>query len=250
MIEAAADIAGDDPTYTALVERLSSFVAERTSEAEGALVLLRRAQKLSFDEHFEMIRLLGRAAMGLTKKEHTEKLIEAVLSLAHAYRSAGLLWAARSACFFGVASVLIQAEEDGDVPITIIPALKLLAGITLELRHIPDFLAAIQLFNGAARSLPLTDESKELVSEDRGDHRWLGRGCLRDRAGAEGCAAYRACDDRDRHRQLHLGTRFLNVRTGHEGRGTLASGLEAERVRTSGRYSEIPVRGCRRDTRL
>lgn len=166
MIEAMADVAGDDAGYTALVEKLSSFIADRTSEAEGALVLLRRAQKLSFDEHFEMIRLLGRAVMGLTKKEHTEELIDAVLALSLAYRSAGLLWAARSACVFGIASVIILGEEEGELPVTIIPALKMLAWITLELRHIPDFLAAIQLLNGAAQSLPLADESKELVSKD------------------------------------------------------------------------------------
>ncbi len=55
------------------------------------LVLLKRAQKLDFNNHFEMIRLLGKAARRLTKKEYAEKLIEALQLLSLAYRSAGLL---------------------------------------------------------------------------------------------------------------------------------------------------------------
>lgn len=166
MIEVAANVAGNDPAYTALVEKLAAFVAARTSEAEGALILYRRARKLNFEEHFEMIRLLGRAVMGLTKKEHTEDLIDAVLLLSLAYRSAGLLWAARSTCVFGIASVLLLGDEESEIPVTIIPALKLLAWMTLELRHLPDFMASIQLLNGAAQSLPLADESKEQLSKD------------------------------------------------------------------------------------
>ncbi len=54
-------------------------------------MLLKRAQKLDFNNHFEMIRLLGKAARRLTKKEYAEKLIEALQLLSLAYRSAGLL---------------------------------------------------------------------------------------------------------------------------------------------------------------
>ena len=93
LIEAVGNAAGNDPAYNALIEEVADFVSERTGEAEGALVLLKRAQKLDFDNHFEMIRLLGKAARKLTKKEYAEKLIEALQLLCLAYRSAGLLWA-------------------------------------------------------------------------------------------------------------------------------------------------------------
>ncbi|MBA8903186.1 tetratricopeptide repeat protein [Phyllobacterium sp. P30BS-XVII] len=166
IIEAASTIAGSDPEYTTLSERLSAFVAARTSEAEGALVLFRRAQKLDFEHSFDMIRLLGRAALGLTKKEHSAELADAVLLLALAYRSAGLLWAARSSCIFAVATITIIGEQESDIPITIIPALKLLAWIELELNHVPDFLAAIQFLNGVVRKLPLTEDSKKHLVDD------------------------------------------------------------------------------------
>jgi hypothetical protein len=75
MIELAGQVAGNDPAYNDLIERLAEFVANRTSEAEGALILLKRAQKLDFSDRFDMIRLLGKAAVGLTKKEYTDHLI-------------------------------------------------------------------------------------------------------------------------------------------------------------------------------
>src|SRR5258705_10884130 len=59
MIELAGNIAGNEPSYDALIERLAEFVGDRKSEGEGAIVLLKRAQKLEFSEHITMIRILG-----------------------------------------------------------------------------------------------------------------------------------------------------------------------------------------------
>ncbi len=166
MVEIAGNIAGNDPDYNALVEKTAEFVSNRKSEAEGALILLKRAQKLDFDNNFEMIRLLGKAAIGLTKKEYVDHLIEALQLLMLSYRSAGLLWAARSSCAFLAASIVIEGEEDSELPVSFVPTMKIWAWIALELRHIPDFIFAIQLLNGALATLPLTDDSKENVSED------------------------------------------------------------------------------------
>lgn len=166
MIEIAGNIAGNDPSYNDLVEKTAEFVSNRKSEAEGALILLKRAQKLDFDNNFEMIRLLGKAAIGLTKKEYTDPLIEALQLLMLAYRSAGLLWAAGASCIFLAASLVMEGEEDSELPARFVPTMKIWAWIALELRHIPDALFAIQLLNGALATLPLTDDSKEKVAED------------------------------------------------------------------------------------
>jgi len=40
------EVIGNDPAHNKLVEKLADFVATRKSEAEGALVLLKRGQKL------------------------------------------------------------------------------------------------------------------------------------------------------------------------------------------------------------
>jgi len=165
MIEVFGNIAANDPHYADLVDQLSAFVSERTGEAQGALILLRRAQQLEFEDRFEMIRLLGRAGHQLTKKEYTGSLIEAMQLLSLAYRSAGLLWAARASCIFAIASIFIEAEEDSNLPASVVPTLMVLAWITVELRHLPDAFKAIQLVNGCVAGLSLSDSSKELMEK-------------------------------------------------------------------------------------
>jgi hypothetical protein len=166
MIEVLGGVARDDPQYTALAEQMAAFVGKRTGEAAGAMVLLRRAKQLDFDRHFDMIRLLGRAARQLTKKEYADELIEALQLLCHAYRSAGLLWAARAGCVFALATILIESDEESQIRIEMLPTVKVWAWIALEMRHLPDFLEAVQLFNGMSRSLPLTEETQATVKED------------------------------------------------------------------------------------
>jgi hypothetical protein len=166
MIEVAGTIAGNDPAYNELVEKLADFVAKRNSEAEGALILLKRAQQLEFSDRIDMIRLLGKAAAGLSKKEYTERQIEALHLLMLAYRSAGLLWAARATCMLAAASIVMEGEEDTYIPVSFVPTMKVWAWIALGLRHIPDFLSAVQMLSAALGTLPLADDSKELVRKD------------------------------------------------------------------------------------
>ncbi len=165
MIEVFGNVAGSDTSYARLVDEVAAFVSERTSEGQGALVLLKRAEQLDFDDRFEMIRLLGRAAHQLIKKEYAGSLIEAMRLLALAYRSAGLLWAARASCIFAIASIFIEAEEDSDLPASVVPTLMLLGWITVELRHLPDAFEAIRLVRGCVFRLPLDDTSKERAAK-------------------------------------------------------------------------------------
>ncbi|WP_207791104.1 hypothetical protein [Allosphingosinicella flava] len=166
LVEIAGGIAGNDPDYNNLIEKLADFVATRTSEAQAALILLKRAQQLGFADKFDMIRWLGKAAAKLTKREHNEQLIEAQQLLTLAYRSAGLLWAARATCLFVAASIIIEGEEKSELPVSFVPTMKLLAWLSLELGILPDFLLAIQLLNGALATLPLDEESQEKVKKD------------------------------------------------------------------------------------
>jgi hypothetical protein len=165
-IEVAGEVAGNDPAYNTLVEKLADFVGNRKSEAEGALVLLKRARKLDFPDKFDMIRWLGKAAVGLSKREYAEHLIEAVQLLMLAYRSAGLPWASRATCIFALASIIIEGEEDGELPVSIVPTTKLWAWNSLQLCHLPDLLLALQLMNGFVAALPLSEESTDKVKAD------------------------------------------------------------------------------------
>lgn len=165
LIEVFGKVAGNDPGYERLVDDVAAFVSKRTGEAQGALVLLKRAQQLDLEDNFEMIRLLGKAARQLTKKEYADSLIEALQLLSLAYRSAGMLWAARATCIFAMASIFIEAEEDSDLPASFVPTIMILAWIAVELRHVPDALEAIRLVRGCAATLPLDDMSKERVAK-------------------------------------------------------------------------------------
>lgn len=165
MIEVFGVIAGNTPSYAELVDDIAAFVSERTGEAQGALVLLKRAQQLNFDNNFEMIRLLGKAVRQLSKKEYAEYLIEALQLLSLAYRSAGLLWAARTNCIFAITSIFIEAEENSDLPVSIVPTIMLFVWIAIDLRHFPDMLEAIRLVRGCSTTLPLDEASKARVEK-------------------------------------------------------------------------------------
>lgn len=169
LIEVFGQVAGKDRGYRALVDQLCDFVAKRTGESQGALVLLKRAKQLDFDENMEMIRLLGKAARLLSKKEHAEDLVYAQALLAVAYRSAGLLWAARASCTSAAATLFIEAEEASELPATIFPTLMNAAWQAVELKHFPEVLETIQAARGCLNSLRFDDESAKRAAEQLQD---------------------------------------------------------------------------------
>ena len=121
MIEVAGAIAGNDRTYNELVERLSAFCRKAYERSRRrACQLLKQAQQLDFEkDRIDVIRLLGKAVIGLSKKEHSEQQIEALHLLMITYRGAGLLWAARATCVMAAASIVIAGEEDNDLPVSL-----------------------------------------------------------------------------------------------------------------------------------
>ena len=111
----AGDFVGDDPAYNELVEKAAEFIGKRQSEVAEARLLVRRANQLKSDRCFEIIRLLGKASMRLSKKEYADELVECLPLLALSYRSAGLLWAARSTCYTVTTLLLIESEEESEI---------------------------------------------------------------------------------------------------------------------------------------
>lgn len=160
MIEFFGSMAASDKGYARLVDEVAAFVAERTSEGEGALILLKRAERLDFDENLEMIRLLGKAAYQLSKKEYAESFVRATQLLALAYRSAGLLWAARATCLTAIGTIVAESGDRDELPVSIVPTLVLLGWISIELRHLPDFFETMRLLRGCTVGLPLDEKSK------------------------------------------------------------------------------------------
>ena len=166
LIGTSGRIAGNDPNYNLLVEKLAVFVGERRNEAEAAKLLLDRAKQLNFDQSYEMIRLLGKAVPKLTKSECDNELVEALQLLALAYRSSGLLWASRSTCLMAAARIAIEIEEESELKIGIIPFLHLWAWLSLQLRHVPDLVSALKMFSGFAAVLLNRSDQAEKLNED------------------------------------------------------------------------------------
>lgn len=169
LIEVVTMPAGRDPTYRAVAERLADFVAKRASDAQGALILLRQALALDAEERCERIRLLGRAAVRLAKREHAEPLIEAHQHLAIAYRGADLFWASRSSLLIAASGLAAEGEESSELPVGFVPTVKTRAWVALQLRLVPELLLAVRLLQMSLASLPLDGASQALVRDSLQD---------------------------------------------------------------------------------
>ncbi len=166
IVELFGRAAGRDETYNRLVEDMAAFISKRTGDARGGLILLKRANQLDIEhDRLDVIRLLGRATKQLAQREHVESFIEAAYSLAVAYRGAGMLWAARAAAMFSVATVFVETERESDAPVSIVPTLMLLGRIDAELRLLPEFLEVVRLIRGCRASLPLDQPSQARIDE-------------------------------------------------------------------------------------
>lgn len=161
LIEGFGQVAGDDRGYRDLVDQLAEFMTKRAGDSAGALVWLRRAHQLSFDQNMEMIRLLGRAAHVLSKKEHAEEQMQALAELAVAYKSAGLAWAARASATSAAATMFVDAEGGSELPASSFPILMNAAWMAVALKHLPEVLDMIQVARGCLVALPFDDESSQ-----------------------------------------------------------------------------------------
>lgn len=171
LIERFGDVAGDERGYRDLIDQLADFTTKRTGESEGALVLLRRARQLDFDQNMEMIRLLGRAARLLSKKEHAQEQVQALAELSVAYKSAGLAWAARASATSAAVTMFVDAEDGSELPASVFPILMNVAWMALALKYLPEVLDTIQVSRGCLAGLPFDEDSaaharKQLQSFD------------------------------------------------------------------------------------
>jgi hypothetical protein len=117
----------------------------------------------------EIIRLCGKAAYQLTKREYAEELVEALQLLGVAYRQVGLWWAARASLLTALATIAIEGDNQDEMPITVIGTTVILASIALELRHLPDALDALRLLRGCEKGMGLDAPSQAMLREQMRD---------------------------------------------------------------------------------
>ena len=139
-------MAGKDRGYRDLVDQVSDFVAKRTGESQGALVLLNRANQPDFDENMEMIRLRqSRPTAFRRSMRRTWSVQGPARSRLPKCRPA--LGGACELHASAAATLFIEAEEGGELPATIFPTLMNAAWQAVELEA-PSRSAA----NGSGRA--------------------------------------------------------------------------------------------------
>ncbi|WAL60769.1 hypothetical protein [Thermocoleostomius sinensis] len=158
----------NDPDFDELFESVLLLSQERESRAtSGRMLLTRGNQKLISGNHYEAIRLLGRAQHDLAMRECRGELIAALALCASAYESAGLLWAARSNMLLAASQAFNQYWEDGAITIQTFACLQRLIWIELQLGRIPSTLTWIENATVIAQVLEFDEEAQERFLKER-----------------------------------------------------------------------------------
>lgn len=167
VIKGLAQVAGNNAEYNALIEKTAEFVKDRVGEAEAARMLIERAKQLEPSETLERIRLIGKAIPYLTKGELSDDLVEPLGLLALAYRQAEVYWAARSTCLMAIATITTQIDEDGVVSPLTVWVIEVWAWTSLQLRHFPDLLCALQLLDAVFAEGLLSEKALASIAKKR-----------------------------------------------------------------------------------
>jgi hypothetical protein len=173
IVREIGDYIGDNEAYDDLFESVVSLTEHRVSEGEAGRVLLERGhQKLRAGKRYDAIRLLGRAQQRLAMREYRNDLIEALLACGIAYKSAGLLWAARANVLAAANQAFSDYWEDGEISRHVLFSLHLLVWLELQLGRVPCVLGWVDLMSVVARQLALDEDDRKAfiekrVSEDR-----------------------------------------------------------------------------------
>ena len=165
-LETIGQIQSYDEKFDDLVEHCATVLGEREGEVSEGIRLLKRAEQLSLDSPCELIRIAGKAASKLAKAETNSELIRALYILGAAYRSIGLLWAARASFQYASSLCYIDAIEKNRSRIESIPVAKAWVWACLELRKIPEFVEAYESFAMTSAMIDLDDSSFERVKND------------------------------------------------------------------------------------
>lgn len=141
-----------------LLDTLVDIVEKRTSEGEAGSALTNRGiQKLKNDKPYDAIRLFGKAQDKLVKEEYKFELIKSLVACGSAYRSTGLLWAARVNLLAAISYCITDFKGTGSMYRIALPAAQELTWIELELGRALNAVCCIQIVNFIANQLQLNE---------------------------------------------------------------------------------------------
>ena len=168
IVREIGDYIGDNEAYDDLFETVVSLTEHRVSEGEAGRALLERGhQKLRAGKRYDAIRLLGRAQQRLAMREYRDELIEALLACGLAYKSAGLLWAARANVLAAANQAFSEYWEDGEISPHVLFSLHILVWLELQLGRVPCVLGWMNLMSTVAWQLTLDEDDRKAFIEKR-----------------------------------------------------------------------------------
>jgi hypothetical protein len=151
-----------------IFESVLQIIENRTGKGStGRLLLKQGYQKLQSGKKYEAIRLFGRAQDNLAADEYREEFIASLVGCAHAYESAGLLWAARRNILLAVNKTLGEFWKHGVWVPESLDCLQKLIWLEIQLGRVPYILSWMDVASVVAHKLVLNTKEQERFKEDR-----------------------------------------------------------------------------------
>lgn len=168
LLKELGDIVPESDAFDELFEAVVHALECRRSEGEGGVALLERGyQKIKAGKPYDAIRLFGRAADRLIKREYRHELIMALGGCAGAYEEVGLLWAARNAALAAAERCLAYFKEDGRIIRSAATCLRHLLFVELRLGRVPWVLQLTELLSVLIPHLKLDINDARRFDDER-----------------------------------------------------------------------------------
>lgn len=166
IVERISSISPESEALDRLTETLAEFMGQRQQDGKAGEIYLRRGlEKAQNEMPIDAIYWLGKASIRFRKDEYTEEQFNTLYYIAVAYRSAGLLWAARSTCLSALVNANTISSENAETKIETIPTVSLLGMLSVQLGRTSDLMLCMLWLRGLQQTLPLAKESKAHLEE-------------------------------------------------------------------------------------
>jgi hypothetical protein len=164
----------EDSQYDELLESVLTVAQKRISEKEAGKILLGRGFQILEKKPYDAIRFFGRAQVKLALRESRDELIASLAGCGHAYRTVGLLWAARGKMLAAANQAFSAFNECGVVLPQALICLRRLVWLELQLGRIPYAMRWMSISSTIAGQLLDETQKKEYFKELGDQDRVMG----------------------------------------------------------------------------
>lgn len=179
LIQENGDIFGEYAEYENLINLIAEIDGKRKGEIPAAKSLLKFGlQHLESERYYKAIEYIGKALVGLYKKESKDDFIRALYFIAFAYEAVGLPWAARGSLIHAASYATSDFKHGEDVNEIQVKCCRRLKMLELKLGRVGYILEWHETELILSHQLAITaEELEEILKESLGDFSGL-LGCL------------------------------------------------------------------------